>query len=84
VFLTELERQIEPAWKPPAEHAQWLEWCRTRVSRYPVVQPDQRAAQSPINPYRFMELLFEGLRGGRRGGVWRRSGVHHAVPDRQA
>ena len=62
VFLEELECQIQDNWNPRAEHAGWLKWCKTRVSRYPVVQPAQRAAQSPINPYRFMELLFDGLR----------------------
>ena len=62
VFLTELERLIEAVPTPRAEHAEWLKWCKARISRYPVVQPAQRAAQSPINPYRFMELLFDGLR----------------------
>jgi len=62
VFLAELDRQIEPAWKPPAEQAEWLRWCKTRVALYPVVQPAQREPQSPINPYHFMELLFDGLR----------------------
>ena len=62
VFLTELERLIDQKWQPRAEHAEWLQWCKTRVARYPVVQPAQRTPQSPINPYHFIELLFDGLR----------------------
>jgi len=62
VFLSELEREVDQAWERRAEHAQWLEWAKSRTSLYPVVQEKQRAAKSPLNPYAFMELLFEGLR----------------------
>jgi len=62
VFLPELERQLDHGWERSAEHTQWLEWAKSRESRYPVVQEKQRAAKSPLNPYHFMELLFEGLR----------------------
>jgi acetolactate synthase-1/2/3 large subunit len=62
VFLAELEHQIDHAWPLRVEHANWLEWCRTRVARYPVVQARHRAAQAPLNPYHFIEMLFEGLR----------------------
>jgi acetolactate synthase I/II/III large subunit len=45
-------------------HQEWLEWCRVRVARYPVVQKHQRTSGSPLNPYYFMErlsgLLAEG------------------------
>ena len=61
VFLAELEREVDQDWKHRAEHAQWLKWSKTRISRYPVVQEKQRESKSPINPYHFMELLFEGL-----------------------
>jgi acetolactate synthase I/II/III large subunit len=61
IFLIELERQLDEGWKHRAEHSQWLEWAKGCVARYPVVQPKQRASESPINPYYLMELLFEGL-----------------------
>jgi acetolactate synthase-1/2/3 large subunit len=61
VFLPELERQAE-TWQHRPEHNQWREWCRSRVARYPVVQERHRAAQSPLNTYHFIEMLFEGLR----------------------
>ncbi|MCU1337564.1 MAG: acetolactate synthase [Bryobacterales bacterium] len=62
VFLSELEHQVDQRWELRVEHAQWLEWAKSRISRYPVVHEKQRASKTPINPYHFMELLFEGLR----------------------
>jgi acetolactate synthase-1/2/3 large subunit len=61
VFLSELEHQLNQGSEPRAEHKKWLQWSKSFISRYPVVQEKQRAAKSPLNPYYFMELLFEGL-----------------------
>ena len=61
VFLTELAAQLK-GWQPTAAHREWLSWCRERVARYPVVQERHRRSSSPLNPYYFVELLFEGLR----------------------
>jgi acetolactate synthase-1/2/3 large subunit len=61
-FLAELERQLGD-WHPQAAHADWLRWCRERVARYPVVQPRQREFNGKINPYHFIEALFERLDG---------------------
>jgi len=60
VFLKELNRQLE-GWEPSAHHRDWLSWCRERVARYPVVQNKHRRSASPLNPYYFIELLFNGL-----------------------
>ncbi len=60
-FLRELESQLQQGWNPNPAHGEWLEWCRTRRQRYPVVQDRQRVSPSPINPYHFIERLFEGL-----------------------
>jgi acetolactate synthase-1/2/3 large subunit len=38
-------------------HQQWLEWCRERVARYPVMKDHQRKSVSPLDPYQFMEQL---------------------------
>ena len=61
VFLRALAGELN-GWKPVPAHREWLSWCRERVARYPVVQPKQRQSRSPLNPYYFIELLFEGLR----------------------
>jgi acetolactate synthase-1/2/3 large subunit len=54
VFLAELRSRLA-GYKPA--HERWLKWCRERVAKYPVVQPQQRAPGPPLNPYGFMERL---------------------------
>lgn len=49
-------------WDP--RHDEWLAWCRERVRRYPVVLPTYRSRETPVNPYCFVERLFEVLREG--------------------
>ncbi len=61
VFLRELSAALD-GWQPKPAHREWLSWCRERVARYPVVQPAHRQSRSPLNPYYFIELLFDGLR----------------------
>ncbi len=56
VFLGHLVQTLETE-SFQQTHAEWLAWCRERVSRYPVVQERQRQAGPPLNPYHFMELL---------------------------
>lgn len=60
LFLAELNSQLD-GWEPAAAHRDWLFWCRERVARYPVVQNKHRRSASPLNPYYFIELLFDGL-----------------------
>src|SRR6185437_14690801 len=61
LFLTELDSQLNGCQPQPA-HREWLAWCRERVDRYPVVQNKHRRSLSPLNPYHFVDLLFDGLR----------------------
>ena len=63
VFLEALEEATRD-WEVPAAHRDWLAWGWERRARYPVVQPRQREQDSPINPYVFMETLFEALAEG--------------------
>jgi len=48
---------------PPA-HRDYLKWCRERVARYPVVLPEYAKAEAPVNPYVFVQALFEELNDG--------------------
>jgi len=48
---------------PTAKQQQWLEWCKERQRLFPVVQPEYWNNQS-INPYCFMETLFQNLDEG--------------------
>lgn len=45
-------------------HAKWLKWCRAIDAKYPAVIPEYREKESPINPYVFMEHLFDNLDEG--------------------
>jgi acetolactate synthase I/II/III large subunit len=60
-FLRELSRQINASGYLPGGHASWLDWCRERVRRYPVVQQRHRDPAKPLNPYHFVDLLFDVL-----------------------
>ncbi|HUA60332.1 MAG TPA: thiamine pyrophosphate-binding protein [Verrucomicrobiae bacterium] len=61
VFLQEMLRQVPEAGYRSSRHCEWLNWCRERVRRYPVVQEKHRASVSPVNPYYFIEQLFASL-----------------------
>jgi len=60
-FLQELFLQISDSSYSPGQHSTWLNWCRERVKRYPVVQPQHRDPAKPLNPYHFIDLLFDQL-----------------------
>jgi acetolactate synthase-1/2/3 large subunit len=62
IFLTELLRQLKTRnYAPGSAHLEWLDWCRQRVARYPVVQAKHREPAPHVNPYHFAEHLFEVL-----------------------
>jgi acetolactate synthase-1/2/3 large subunit len=62
-FLEEMKRQLEAVHFPSAQHGEWLAWCRKRFTQYPVVLPSQRTTANGINPYYFVEKLFQQLGG---------------------
>lgn len=47
-------------WKP--HHEQWLQWCRERLQLYPAVTSKMREDQNKVNPYYFIEQLFQQLK----------------------
>ncbi len=60
-FLVELVCQCDTGSYSAGGHDSWVEWCRERVRRYPVVLPAQRQAGPPLNPYYFIEQLSNKL-----------------------
>ena len=42
-------------------HRNWLQWCRKTDAKYPVVLPAYYEKNKPLNPYIFMEKLFQEL-----------------------
>jgi acetolactate synthase I/II/III large subunit len=45
----------------PDSRAAWLSWCSARRERYPVVLPEYRRRDAPINPYVFIDELSDQL-----------------------
>ncbi len=60
-FLVELNRQMDSMNWDPDRYAGWLSWCRERAERYPAVLPRHREFRGAVNPYGFVEALFEHL-----------------------
>ncbi len=63
-FLKELNRAADEADYDPQMHAEWLAWCRRRVSQYPIVLPRHQAVNGTINPYHFVDQVFRLLDAG--------------------
>ncbi len=49
------------SYRAPAIHREYLQWCKERVRKYPTVLDSYRAEQGLINPYYFIEELFQKL-----------------------
>ena len=63
LFLTEMLRQLEQATtrtQNPA-HEEWLRWCKERQAKFPVVLEKQKQPGPPLNPYYFIDRLFDIL-----------------------
>ena len=56
--LESLEHTAQPA------HEEYLAWCRERLVRYPVVLAEYSKTDEPVNPYCFIQALFEELDEG--------------------
>jgi acetolactate synthase-1/2/3 large subunit len=56
-----MKRQLLLDHTASAKHGEWLAWCRERVGLYPAVLPRHRTTENGINPYYFLETLFQQL-----------------------
>lgn len=56
LFLDQLQ-----GYSTKLDHQGYMKWCAERVEKYPTVLPEYRENKKPINPYCFMEVLFNGL-----------------------
>ena len=43
------------------QHSEWLAWCKERHEKYPAVLPKHREFSGKINPYYFMDTLFNNI-----------------------
>jgi acetolactate synthase I/II/III large subunit len=58
-FLSEMLKQLKD-WDS-TRFAKWLSWCKERNEKYPAVLPKHREFNGKINPYHFIEGLFDEL-----------------------
>ena len=65
LFLTEMLRQLEAdaGQHSNSAHEAWLQWCKERQAKFPVVLEKQKLAGPPLNPYYFIDRLFDILDG---------------------
>src|SRR5579864_9174037 len=61
LFLAEMARQLSEKNQSNSIHEKWLDHARDWKGRYPVVQLRQRVAGPPLNPYDFIDKLFQML-----------------------
>ena len=61
IFLEALGREAAKSDEDAGRHAGWLSWCKERVRKYPVVLPKHREFHGAVNPYHFVETLFDAL-----------------------
>jgi acetolactate synthase-1/2/3 large subunit len=62
-FLREMDRQLDEGGWNGKQYAGWVDWCRERMVRYPAVTKEERKFKGRINPYPFIETLFDQLAG---------------------
>lgn len=60
--ITSLNNQLEV--QNCRNHEKWLKWCRETDARYPAVLERYYKKNSPVNPYVFMDKLFQQLEEG--------------------
>src|SRR5258706_11530785 len=58
-FFIEMNMQLKD-WDS-SRFSNWLAWCKERNQKYPAVLPRHREFNGKINPYNFMDALFENL-----------------------
>ena len=56
-----LDQMIARDYIPQEKHASWLRWCKDILKRYPSVRPEYHHQEGLINPYVFIEKLFDHL-----------------------
>lgn len=57
-----LRALLDAPYTPVPAHARFVAWCRDLVRRYPAADPTYRnGGNGPLNPYIFMDTLFDRL-----------------------
>ena len=59
LLLEAVDRHLQATSLP--SKGEWLTWCAERRDRYPVVLPEYRDVEEPVNPYVFCDVLSDCL-----------------------
>lgn len=59
-FLAVLEEELA-GYQPPPAHSAFVEWGQERRRRYPALLPEYWDTKGVVNPYCFVETLFDAL-----------------------
>ncbi len=58
-----LSKILSRDYESPVKHADWLNWCRRLIDKYPAALPEYKNdGEGIINPYVFTDKLFDHLR----------------------
>ena len=60
-FIPALLTALE-GYTTPAQHTEYLNWCKIRVQKYPTVLPEYAHTDTHVNPYAFVSEMIEHLR----------------------
>ena len=74
--VTERAAAIGPTMAAERRARRWLAWCAERKARYPVVLAEYWTSKGQVNPYCFVQALFESWPKTRRRHR-RRHRLHH-------
>jgi acetolactate synthase I/II/III large subunit len=61
VFLNEITNQLEKSSYNNINSAAWLNWCKEKRDKYPIVLEKHKNPERPINPYHFLYELQSKL-----------------------
>ncbi len=57
-----LNGMLSNDYTPDGRHNRWVKWCRDLLFRFPVVLPEYHSFEKLLNPYVFVDKLFEQLK----------------------
>jgi acetolactate synthase I/II/III large subunit len=61
IFLESLEKIIDVGVYNNKKFEEWLAWCKERLTKFPSVTKEMRVHKNIINPYVFIDTLFDNL-----------------------
>lgn len=56
-----IEELLKCEYEPNPDHQPWVKWCRQMVEKYPACLPEYHNENKLLNPYVFVDKLFEAM-----------------------